>query len=229
MGLCNSPDIFQEKMNELFNGLNYVRTYIDDISIIRNQFFEDKINKLDKILGKFYQKSIKVNTEKSFFARNELEYPGFRRTRQGIICLSDKVEAIKDIAVYPTKKLLRRFVGLINYYGDMWQHRSEILIPLSSMTSKQAKWNWSKEYQKIFDTIKSLSSRETLLSYPNFDKPFEIHTDSSKLQLGSVISQKGKPIAFYSRKLNPAQVNYTTTERELIFIVKTQKEFRNIL
>ena len=54
--------------------------------------------------------------------------------------------------------------------------------------------------------------------------------DASKLQLGSVISQKGKPIAFYSRKkLNPAQVNYTTTECELLSIVETLKEFRNVL
>ena len=104
----------------------------------------------------------------------------------------------------------------------MWQHRSEILTPLSSMTSKQAKWNWSKECQKTFDTMKKLVSRENLLSYPNFNQPFEIHTDVSKLQRGSVISQKGKPIAFYSRKLNPAQVNYTTTEHELLSIVEPQ-------
>ena len=96
------------------------------------------------------------------------------------------------------------------------------------MTSKQAKWNWSKECQKSFDTIKKLVSRDTLLSYPNFKKPFENHTDASKLQLGSVISHKGKPIAFHSRKLNRAQVNYTSTERELLSIVGTPKEFRNI-
>ena len=97
------------------------------------------------------------------------------------------------------------------------------------MASKQAQWNWSKEGQKAFDTIRYLVSRETLLSYPNFNEPFEIHTDASKLQLGSAISQKGKPIAFYSRKLNPAQVNYTTTEHELLSIVKTLNEIRNIL
>ena len=71
------------------------------------------------------------------------------------------------------------------------------------MTSKQAKRNWSKECQKTFDTIRKLVSRDTLLSYPNFNKPFEIHMGVSKLLLGLVISQKSKPIAFYSRKLNP--------------------------
>jgi RNase H-like domain found in reverse transcriptase len=55
-------------------------------------------------------------------------------------------------------------------------------------------------------------SKHVLLSHPNFNKPFEIHTDASKYQLGAVISQDSKPIAFYSRKLSKAQLNYTTME-----------------
>ena len=82
--------------------------------------------------------------------------------------LPDKVEAIKNIAVPTTKKQLRSFIGLINYYRDMWKHRSGILTPLSSMTSKQAKWNWNEECQKAFDTIKKVVSRETLLLLSKF-------------------------------------------------------------
>ena len=67
------------------------------------------------------------------------------------------------------------------------------------------------------------------MAYPDFNEVFEIHTDASLYQLGACISQKGKPIAFYSRKLNPAQTGYTTTERELLSIVEVLKEFRNIL
>ena len=65
--------------------------------------------------------------------------------------------------------------------------------------------------------------------YPDFTIPFEIHTDSSDYQLGGVVSQRGKPIAFFSRKLNSAQGNYTTTDKELLGIVETLKEFRYIV
>ncbi len=77
--------------------------------------------------------------------------------------------------------------------------------------------------------MKRIMARETLLSYPDFSKEFHIHTDASKVQLGTVISQEGHPIAFFSRKLTPAQTCYTTTERELVSIVEVLKEFMNIL
>jgi hypothetical protein len=72
-------------------------------------------------------------------------------------------------------------------------------------------------------------SRETLLNYPDWSKPFDIHTDASDKQLGAVISQNGKPIAFFSRRLSKAQRNYTTTEKELLSIVECLKQFRGIL
>ena len=71
MGLCNSPDIFQEKMNKLFNGLYYVRTYIDDLLIISNKPLKDHTKKLDKVLNKSKSAGFKLNTEKYFYTRNE--------------------------------------------------------------------------------------------------------------------------------------------------------------
>ena len=97
------------------------------------------------------------------------------------------------------------------------------------MTSAKVKWKWTPEHQEAFEQMKALMAKETLVTFPDFNKEFEIHTDASKLQLGACISQEGKPVAFYSRKLNPAQTRYTTTERELLSIVETLKEFRNIL
>ena len=97
------------------------------------------------------------------------------------------------------------------------------------LTSAKVPWNWTKEHQNAFDEMKQVISRETLLAYPNFEEVFDIHMDASLYQLGAYILQNGKPIDFYSRKVNPALTRYTTTERELLFIVEVLKEFRNIL
>ena len=67
MGLCNNPDMFQEKMNELFNGLDYVRTCIDDLLIISNKSLEDHIKKLEKVISRLKSAGFKMNAEKSFF------------------------------------------------------------------------------------------------------------------------------------------------------------------
>ena len=111
----------------------------------------------------------------------------------------------------------------------MWVRRSETLAPLTALTSKNVKFYWTDVQQKSFDTMKRIMARETLLAYPDFNKEFHIYTDASKVQLGAVIVQDERPIAFFSRKLSPAQTRYTVTERELLSIVEVLKEFRNIL
>ena len=90
-------------------------------------------------------------------------------------------------------------------------------------------YTMGREHQKCVEAIKSVIGCEVLLAYLDFSALFEIHSDASKLQLGAVISQKGKPITFYSQKMNSAQHNYTSTDKELLSIVATLKEFRNIL
>ena len=102
MGLCNSPDIFQEKMLELMEGLDYVRTYIDNLLVISSGTFEEHLNQLSKVLKRLEEAGLKVNAKKSFFCQPELEYLGYWITRKGISPLPKKVEAIKNIAP-PTK------------------------------------------------------------------------------------------------------------------------------
>ena len=229
MGLCNSPDIFQEKMSELMQDLEYVRAYIDDLLIVTRGSYEDHLEKVNVVLQRLRETGLKVNAKKSFFAQTSLEYLGYWVTKDGIQPLPKKVAALQNIAAPKNRKELRSFIGMINYYRDVWIRRSDILAPLTALTSKNVKWRWTEQEQKAFDTIKRVIAHEVAFAFPDFTKPFEIHTDASKTQLGAAISQNGKPIAFYSRKLNKAQLNYTTTERELLAIVETLREFRNIL
>ena len=229
MGLCNAPDIFQERMSTLFADLEFVRAYIDDLLVITKGTWEDHLKRLDEVLKRLQQAGLKVNAKKSFFGQSEIEYLGYWISREGIQPLPKKVEAMHNIKTPTNKRQLRSFIGMINFYRDMWIRRSHVLAPLAALTSKTVKWQWTDVHQNAFDTMKRIISRQVMLAYPDFEQPFDIHTDASHYQLGAVISQNGKPIAFYSRKLNSAQTRYTTTERELLAIVETLKEFRNIL
>jgi predicted aspartyl protease len=229
MGLCNSPDIFQEKMTELLEGLDTVRVYIDDILHVTKGSWEQHLDVLNKVFNRLRQAGLKVNAKKSSFGAHELEYLGYLITRTGISPITKKVQAIQAIKAPKTRKQLRGFIGMINFYRDMWKQRATLLAPLTALTSKNVPFKWTAEHQTNFEKVKRVIGREVLLAYPDFNAPFQIHTDASKDQIGAVISQSGKPIAFYSRKLNSAQRNYTTTEKELLSIVATLKEFRNIL
>ena len=86
-----------------------------------------------------------------------------------------------------------------------------------------------KVEKDAFVEINLIVARDNLLTYPDFNETFKINTDASALQLGAVISQKGKPTTFYSRKLSDAKTRYTVTKRELLSIVETLKDFRAIL
>ena len=84
-------------------------------------------------------------------------------------------------------------------------------------------------HQKAFDAIKAALARDVLLAYPTYGEIFEIYTDASKRQLGAVIMQNNRPIAFFSRKLSKTQMKYSVTELELLSIVECLKEFKGML
>jgi RNase H-like domain found in reverse transcriptase len=210
MGLCNSPNIFQEKMSKLFDGLEFVRTFINDLLRLRKGSFEDRLEKLEQVLHRLWEAGLKVNGNKSFFAKTELEYLGFWITCNGIKPLPDKVKVILAIDAPQNRRELCSFIGIINYYRDMWVRRSHILAPLASLTSNKAKWSWGPQQEVAFQMAKIIIAREVMLAYPDFNKPFEIHTIASHYQLGAVISQERKPIAFPSTVTSWTQLRLVT-------------------
>ena len=143
-----------------------------------------------------------------------------------------KIQGILDLAKPETAKEMKSFIGMVQFYRDMWKQRSHILsllIDASAGKKGKTKIHWTSEMDEAFTQAKNMVAQEVFLTYPDWNLPFCVHTDASDKQLGAVISQKDKPIAFFSRRLSKPQRNYTTTEKELLSIVECLKQFRNIL
>ena len=242
MGVAGSPDIFQAKMSELMVALEFVRAYLDDLLVITRASLEDHLEKLRKVLTRLRDAGLKVNADKSKFCAHETEYLGYVLTRNGIKPQTNKVQAILAITPPKNVKELRSFLGMIQYYRDLWARRSDMLAPLTSLVgecgqtkvtkakgTKKVPWHWDEVHQKAFDDAKATIAKEVILAYPDFNKVFEIFTDASTKQLGAVITQANRPIAFFSRKLSIPQQKYSVTEIELLAIVETLKEFKGML
>jgi hypothetical protein len=97
--------------------------------------------------------------------------------------------------------------------------------------TKKVPCHWDEVHQRAFDHVKAMIAKDVVLAYPDYSEVFEIYTDATSKQLGAVITQKNRPIAFFSWKLSIAQCKYSVTKIELlaIAIVKIFKEFKGIL
>eukprot|EP00804_Cyclotella_cryptica_P006302 CCRYP_010141-RA/>CCRYP_010141-RA protein AED:0.41 eAED:0.30 QI:0/-1/0/1/-1/0/1/0/449 len=242
MRIAGSPDIFQSKMMELMATLEFVRAYIDDLLCITKGTLEDHLAKLELVLSRLQDANLKVNARKSNFCAIETEYLGYILSREGIKPQPKEVQSILVLTPPKNVKDLHRFLGMVQYYRDLWAPRSKMPAPLTSLVgecghTKQSKllkvkkkpWKWTEEHQKAFDGIKATIAKDVSLAYPDYSKGFEIYTDGSKRQLGAVITQNNRPIAFFSRKLSVCQQINSVTEIELLAIVETLKEFKGML
>ncbi len=95
--------------------------------------------------------------------------------------------------------------------------------------TKTVPWHWDEVHQRAFNHLKATIAKDVVLAYPDYSKVFEIYTNASSKQLGVVITQDNRPIAFFSWKLSNAQHKYIVTKDELLAIVKTLKEFKGML
>ena len=199
MGLNISADVFQRELSRLFQGMPYVLVYIDDILVITKGTFEQHLQVVEKVLEKLLKVGMQINVDKSFFATVEVNYLGYIINRTGIIPQPAKVQIIVDIPKPKSSTSVKRFGGMVNFYRDLWPKHAHYLAPIMALTKGKKKNRpivWTQEAIDAFEKIKTIIAEDAMLHYPEFNKEFEIYTDSSNYQMGAVISQDGRLVAY---------------------------------
>ena len=135
MGITNSPDLFQSVMHPLFADLHNVECFIDDIDIFSLGSYSEHLSHIHQILLRLERNGFTVNPFKCDWAVQTTEYLGFLLTPNGIKPLPHKIHAITNIARPTSTKNIRSFVGLVNYYKNMWPKRAHLLSPLTDVCS----------------------------------------------------------------------------------------------
>jgi len=233
-GLCNAGATFQRLMDILMSGLTYdvCLTYLDDV-IIFSTDIETHFVRLRYVLERLKQAGLKLKPSKCNLLMKSVSFLGHVVSEGAISVDYEKIKHVVEWPVPRTIKEVRGFVGLCSYYRRFVKDFGKIAAPLSAMSEKNKRFSWTEECQQAFDQLKQILTSPPVMTMPNQHDPFVLDCDASQCAIGGVLSQiqdgQEKPIAYASRKLSKAEVNYCTTRKELLAIVFFLKYFRHYL
>ena len=198
-GLSNSPATYQWLMEECLGTLNMeiCVIYLDDLIIYSNSF-EQHLERLDIVLTRLQHGNLKLSADKCYFFQERVKFLGHVVSRDGIETDPDKVEKIKNWPRPTNPDELRSFVAFCGYYRCFVKDFSKVTKPSTdllppttikknSKPRKSKEWKWEQEQEDTFNRLKELLTSPPIPAYPEFQKPFELHTDASGKGLGAVL------------------------------------------
>ena len=223
-GLKNAAQTFQRFMDNVLRGLDFCYDYIDLLIASRNP--EEHLKHLRLVFERLSQHGRVVNPLKSKFGVSSLTFLGHVVDKDGIRPLPEKVEAITKFPTPTTQRKLKEYLGFINFYRRFLPNCAQILLPLTSLLSGKAKPNapipWTPTAASAFEQSKTCLAQASLLQHPHTEATTCIATDASNVAVGAVLQQfvndHWVPIAYFSRKLQPAEKKYSTFDRELLAV-----------
>lgn len=234
-GLTNAPASFQHLMNHNFHDMldKFVIIYLDDILIYSNNE-EEHIEHVKQVLQRLREVGLYAKAEKCEFHTTSVEFLGFVVTPDGIKMDDKKIQSILS---WPTPKNVhevRVFLGFCNFYRKFIKAYSRIVSPLTSLTKKDIVFKWDDRTQKAFDLLKDEFREGRILAHWIPGRDCIMETDASDYAIAGVLSQyddegRLRPVAFFSRKMSPAELNYEIHDKEMLAIIESLREWRHYL
>jgi hypothetical protein len=234
MGLCNAPGTFMQLMNDTFRDLldKSVLVFLDDI-LIFSRTKEEHIKHVREVLERLRQQKLYAKLSKCELFRNEVEFLGHRIGAGGLAVSQDKVQNVREWPAPKNVHDVRSFLGLAGFYRRFVKDYSKIALPLTELTKTTTTFEWGPTQIAAFEALKRALCSTPILLIPDPSKPYTLNCDACDYAIGATIQQDHgnglQPVAYMSRKLKPAEINWDTREKEFFALVEACTRWRHYL
>ena len=217
-------------MNRVFQPYldQFVIVFIDDI-LVYSKSQEEHEQHLRIVFQTLQEKQLYVKFSKCEFWLEKVVFLGHVVSSEGIIVDPNKVEAVLNWSCPTNVAEIRSFLGLAGYYRKFVEGFSQIATPLTHLTRKGVKFEWSNACEESFQELKQRLVTAPVLTIPSSSGGFVIYYDASGVGLGCVLMQHGRVVAYASRQLKQYEKNYPTHDLELAAVVFALKIWRHYL
>ncbi|KAM2064664.1 hypothetical protein ACFX16_028035 [Malus domestica] len=233
-GLCNAPATFQRCMVSIFSDYveRIIEIFMDDFSVFGNSF-DNCLDNLTLILKRCVETNLVLNWEKCHFMVKQGIVFGHIISERGIEVDKSKIDLVRYLPSPTSVREVRSFLGHAGFYRRFIKDFSKIAQPLCRLLQKEVPFEFNEACEKAFKHLKELLTTAPIITPSDWSIPFELMCDASDYALGAVLGQRKNKqphvIYYASRTLNDAQLNYSTTEKELLAVVFALDKFRSYL
>jgi len=235
MGLAGSPFTFSRLITTVLSGLSpqIALAYLDDLISSSSLCYDTHLARLGIVFNRLKDAGLRLKPSKLQIAKTRVDYLGFILENGTVRPSDEKIRAVRDYGAPSDLRSLRAFLGLTNYFRDFIPEYSNKALPLTRLLKKNVDFSWGPVEQTAFETLKNALTSDSVLVLPDPNREFVLHCDSSGFAIASclvqVVDGKERPVAYASRKLNQAEMNYSTTEKEMLSCIFAIKTWRYLL
>ena len=233
-GLTNAPATFMHLMHSIFREYldSFIIIFLDDI-LVYSRGLEEHVTHVRKTLEVLREHQLYAKVSKCAFFLHRVEYLGHVVSSEGLSPDPAKVQAVANWKVPANVTDIRSFLGLAGYYRRFIPQFAKIAAPLTNLTRKNTPFTWSLREGEAFEQLKTVLLHAPVLQLADPERGFIVTTDASDFAIGAVLSQvwdDGEhPVAYESRKMNAAEGNYATHEKELLAVIHALRTWRHYL
>jgi len=230
-GLANAPATFQDAMETIFRDMldRGLLIYMDDFSIY-SETEEEHIQLVLEVLRPLKENNLAIAPDKCVWHASGVEFLGYIISSEGIDMGLDEIETILKWPKLECKQDVQMVLGFANFYRRLFEGFARKMKPITYLLRNGVPYEWSHECAKAFQNFKDQVTRAPILKHFEPMRQIVVETDASNFTIGMVLSQvideRLHPIAFDSRKMDKAEINYDIHDKELLAIVAALKEWR---